>query len=114
MATLKRPQLVLQSLQYDGNYMTHESITVRKTNTMTYGTLLKANKQEAGAADLAAAIEYVIDDHNIDTVASGTDILVTAVAGKGLDWVVFRKEELKLGSTALTSGQITTFGKKVQ
>ena len=114
MATIKRPQLVLQSLQYDGNYMTHESITVRKTNTMTYGTLLKANKTEASSGDLGADVVYVIDDHNIDMAATGSDVLVTAVAGKGLDWVVFRKEELKLGSTALTSGQITTFGKKVQ
>ncbi len=114
MATLSRNQVVLRALQGEGtgDAMINTTLQVTKTATMTNGTLLKADFTEAVEADLASAVAYVIDDHLIDAVATGDEATIRAVAE--LDWVIFRAEELKLGSTPLTGTQLTTFGKKTQ
>ncbi len=114
MATLSRNQVVLRALQGEGtgDAMINTTLQVTKTATMTNGTLLKADFTEAVEADLASAVAYVIDDHLIDAVATGDEATIRAVVE--LDWVIFRAEELKLGSTALSEAQLTTFGKKTQ
>lgn len=113
MTTLTRPQLVLQSLQSDGTFMTHTTLEVEKTATMTYGTLLEADGTESTDTTLTAGtVTYVIDDHCIDEVDTGTTTSVSVVSG--LDWVTFREELLNIGGTALTTAQLTTFGKRTQ
>ena len=110
MATLTRPQLVLKSLQSDGQYATHKTQEVTKTATMTYGTLLKADLTEATATDLASGtydIGFIIDDASIDEAATGAVVTVSCVSRP--EWLIFRGSELKLGSTALTAPQIVLF-----
>lgn len=117
MATITRPQLVLKSLQSDGQYMTHDTIQVTKTATMTYGTLLEADATESVTADITAGtVAYVIDDLAIlsSEVATGDVLTVSAVHAKGMDWVIFKADELKLGSTALSGAELTTFAKSTQ
>ena len=117
MATLSRNQVVLRALQGEGtgDAMINTTLQVTKTATMTNGTLLKADFTEAAAADLVAEtydVAYVIDDHLINGVATSDEATIRAVVE--LDWVIFRAEELKLGSTPLTAAQLTLFGKKTQ
>lgn len=115
MATLSRNQVVLRALQGEGtgDAMINTTLQVTKTATMTHGTLLKADFTEAADADITAGdVVYVIDDFLIDAVATGDEATVRAVVE--LDWVIFRAEELKVGSTPLTEAQLTAFGKKTQ
>lgn len=111
MATLTREQVVANHLAGAGvdSDMIWTTIQVTKTATMTHGTLLKADFTEALAADLAT-VAYVIDDQLIKEVAAGDVATVRAV--EALDWVKFYGANLKLGSTALSAGELTTFGKK--
>lgn len=112
MTALKREQIVATGLagQGAGDEMTHATVEVTKTATMTNGTLLKADGTEAIAADLAADVAYVIDDPKVDFAAAGD--VVTVRACSALDWVKFYGANLKLGSTALSAGELTTFAKK--
>lgn len=115
MATLSRNQVVLRALQGEGmgDAMINTTLQVTKTATMTNGTLLKADFTEAADADITAGdVVYVIDDYLIDAVATGDEATIRAVVE--LDWVIFRAEELKVGSTPLTEAQLTAFGKKTQ
>lgn len=115
MATLSRNQVVLRALQGEGtgDAMINTTLQVTKTATMTHGTLLKADFTEAADADITAGdVVYVIDDFLIDAVATGDEATVRAVVE--LDWVIFRAEELKVGSTPLSEAQLTAFGKKTQ
>lgn len=115
MATLSRNQVVLRALQGEGtgDAMINTTLQVTKTATMTHGTLLKADFTEAADADITAGdVVYVIDDFLIDAVATGDEATIRAVVE--LDWVIFRAEELKVGSTQLTEAQLTAFGKKTQ
>jgi len=115
MATLSRNQVVLRALQGEGtgDAMINTTLQVTKTATMTNGTLLKADFTEAADADITAGdVVYVIDDFLIDAVATGDEATIRAVVE--LDWVIFRAEELKVGSTPLTEAQLTAFGKKTQ
>lgn len=112
MATLSRPQLVLKSLQEDRQDLTHETIQVTKTDTMSFGTLLKADRTEATATELAEVtydIGYIIDDYQLldTTVAVGTELTVSAV--RHPEWISFRGEYLKLGATALDAGELALF-----
>jgi len=115
MATLSRNQVVLRALQGEGtgDAMINTTLQVTKTATMTHGTLLKADFTEAADADITAGdVVYVIDDFLIDAVSTGDEATIRAVVE--LDWVIFRAEELKVGSTPLTEAQLTAFGKKTQ
>ncbi len=115
MATLSRNQVVLRALQGEGtgDAMINTTLQVTKTATMTNGTLLKADFTEAADADITAGdVVYVIDDYLIDAVSTGDEATIRAVVE--LDWVIFRAEELKVGSTALSAAQLTAFGKKTQ
>lgn len=115
MATLSRNQVVLRALQGEGtgDAMINTTLQVTKTATMTHGTLLKADFTEAADADITAGdVVYVIDDYLIDAVATGDEATIRAVVE--LDWVIFRAEELKVGSTPLSEAQLTAFGKKTQ
>lgn len=112
MATLSRPQLVLKSLQEDRQDLTHETIQVTKTATMSFGTLLKADRTEATATELAELtydIGYIIDDYQLldTTVEVGTELTVSAV--RHPEWISFRGEYLKLGATALDAGELALF-----
>lgn len=111
MATLTREQIVANALagQGAGDDMTHTTVEVVKTATMSNGTLLKADGTEAIAADLATDIAYVIDDPEVQFIAEGATDGVRAV--RALDWVKFYGENLKLGATALSTGELTTFAK---
>ncbi len=115
MATLSRNQVVLRALQGEGtgDAMINTTLQVTKTATMTNGTLLKADFTEAADEDITAGdVVYVIDDYLIDAVSTGDEATIRAVVE--LDWVIFRAEELKVGSTALSAAQLTAFGKKTQ
>lgn len=113
MTTLTRPQLVLQSLQSDGTYMTHDTLEVVKTSGMTIGTLLESDGTASTDTTLTAGtVTYVIDDHWIDEVEVGESTSVSVVSG--LDWVTFKEGLLNLSGTALTTAQVTTFGKRTQ
>ena len=112
MATLSRPQLVLKSLQEGRQDLTHETIQVTKTATMSFGTLLKADFTEATATELAELtydIGYIIDDYQLldTTVAVGDELTVSAV--RHPEWISFRGEYLKLGATALDAGELALF-----
>lgn len=113
MATLKREQVVANFQQYAGTDtydLTHETLQVTKTATMTHGTLLVAAGTEAINTDLASNVVYVIDDPKIDFAATGDEVTVSVVSN--LDAVKFYGSALKLGSTPLSAGELTTFGKK--
>ena len=114
MATYTREQVVIDSLQGASQTMTHETIQVTKTATMSNGTMILADRTEAAGGDLAANIVYVIDDVAITNTDITTNDVLTVSAVSGLDWVKFNSNALKIGSTALTSGQVTTFAKKTQ
>ena len=114
MAIYTREQVVIDSLQGASQTMTHETIQVTKTATMTNGTLLLANRTEAASGDLAANIVYVIDDVAMTRTNIAVGEVLTVSAVSGLDWVKFNSNALKIGSTALTSGEVTTFAKKTQ
>ena len=111
MATLSRPQLVLKSIQEDGQDLTHTTLQVIKTATMTYGTLLVADFTEAVAADVTTtyAVAYVIDDYRLldEDVATGDVLTVRAVSKP--EFLILRSSLLKLGSTALTEAQVTAY-----
>jgi hypothetical protein len=111
MATLNREQIVANALagQGAGDDMTHTTLEVVKTATMSNGTLLKADGTEAVAGDLAAAIAFVIDDPKVQFIATGATDGVRVV--RALDWVKFYGNNLKLGATALSAGELTTFAK---
>lgn len=112
MPTHTRPQVVATYLESAGvdSDMIFTSLEVTKTATMTHGTILKADATEAIAADLPAAAVYVIDDLLIDQAETGDVVTVRAV--EALDWVKFYGANLKLGSTALSAGELTSFAKK--
>lgn len=115
MATLTRPQVVLRALQGEGtgDAMINTSLTLTKTATMTHGTLLLADGTEAADLDITNGdVVYVIDDLLVDELAVGEQDLVRVV--EQLDWVIFRPEELRVGSTPLTAPQLTAFGKRYQ
>lgn len=114
MAIYTREQVVIDSLQGASQTMTHETIQVTKTATMTNGTLLVAARTEAVDGDIAAAIAYVIDDVAITNTDIATNDVLTVSAVSGLDWVKFNSNALKIGSTPLTGAQITAFAKKTQ
>jgi hypothetical protein len=112
MATLNREQIVANALegQGAGDDMTHTTLEVVKTATMSNGTLLLADGTEAVAGDLAANIVYVIDDPKVEFIPDGDTDGVRVV--EALDWVKFYGANLKLGATALSAGELTTFAKK--
>lgn len=113
MATLNREQVVANFQQYAGTNtydLTHETLQLTKTATMTHGTLLVAAGTEAINTDLAANVTHVIDDPKVDFAAVGDVVTVSAVAD--LDAVKFYGSALKLGSTPLSAGELTTFAKK--
>ncbi len=113
MATFLRPQLVLKSLQADGKQdLTHETLQVTKTATMSFGTLLKADFTEAAATELATAtwdVAYVIDDYQLldTTIATGDVLTVSAI--RRPEWLSLRGDQLKLGATALSAGELTLY-----
>lgn len=112
MATLSRPQLVLKSIQEDGQDLTHTTLQVTKTATMTYGTILKADFTEASATELASATfdaPYVIDDYRLldEDVKTGDKLTVRAVSGP--QFLILRSSLLKLGSTALDTAEVALY-----
>ncbi len=112
MATLTREQVVANWLEGAGvtSDMVFDTLQVTKTATMTHGTLLVAAGTEAVALDITNGdVAYVIDDLLIKEVATGDEF--TARVVRGLDWVKFYGDNLKLGSTALDAGELTAFGK---
>lgn len=111
MATLNREQIVANSLagQGTGDDMTHITLAVVKTATMSNGTLLKNDGTEAVAGDLASDVVFVIDDPKVQFITTGSTDGVRVV--RALDWVKFYGGSLKLGATALSSGELTTFAK---
>ncbi len=119
MATLSRNQVFLDSFSAErtGQQMVKQTLQVTKTATMTHGTLLLADFTEAAGTDLAANAVYVIDDFLIDSVETGDEATVAAIdftiAGSKSN-VLLRGSELRLGATALTPTQLTTFAVKYQ
>lgn len=110
MPTLNREQVVANFQSFAGNDnldLTHTTLQVTKTATMSHGTLLLATGLEAVAADLAANIAFVIDDPKVDLAATG-DVLTVSVVDN-LPAVKFFAASLKLGATALSAGELTTF-----
>ncbi len=110
---ISRPQVVANFLQSAGvdSDMIWDSLEVTKTATMSHGTLLKADGTEAADADITAGdAVYVIDDLLIADVATGDEY--TARVVKALDRVKFYGANLKVGATALTTAQLTAFGKQ--
>lgn len=112
MATLSRPQLVLDTLQHDGQDLTHTTLQVVKTDTMTYGTILKADFTEATATELAEGTwdaPYVVDDYRLlDTdVVTGDELTIRALSQP--QFTVLRESQLKLGSTALDAGELALY-----
>jgi hypothetical protein len=83
--------VVLNSLadSFGGKDMTHETVVVTKTATMTSGSLL-VGAVEAAAAD-AATVDGIIDDAKIE-VASVGDVVAVSVA----------KRNVKVAGSALT------------
>lgn len=112
MTTLSRPQLVLKSLQEDGQDLTHTTLQVIKTATMTYGTILKADFTEATATELAEGTwdaPYVIDDYRLlDTdVAVGDELTIRAVSQP--EFLILRESQLKLGATVLSAPELVLY-----
>jgi len=112
MATLTRPQLVLDTIQHDGQDLTHTTLQVVKTATMTYGTILKADGTEATATDLAELTwdaPYVIDDYRLldSTVATNDELTIRALSQP--QFTVLRESQLKLGGTALDAGELALY-----
>ena len=112
MATLSRPQLVLKSIQEDGQDLTHTTLQVVKTATMTYGTILKADFTEATATELSSGTwdaPYVIDDYRLldETVATNDELTIRAVSQP--QFLVLRESQLKLGSTVLSVGELADY-----
>lgn len=112
MATLDREQIVANALagQGAGDDMTHTTLEVVKTATMSNGTLLLADGTEAVTGDIPANIVYVIDDPKVQFITTGDTDGVRVV--EALDWVKFYGANLKLGATALAAGELTAFAKK--
>lgn len=112
MATLSRPQLVLKTLQEDGQDLTHTTLQVTTTATMTYGTILKADFTEASATELAEATfdaPYVIDDYRLldETVTVGDVLTIRALSQP--QFCILRESQLKLGSTVLSAGELALY-----
>ncbi|CAH9011811.1 putative head decoration protein [Vibrio phage 501E54-1] len=108
MATLSRPQLVLRAIAEA--WATHTSVSVTKTATMSFGTILKADGTEATAAELAGGaydVGFIIDDAKIADVEVGDTFLARCVSRP--EWTVLRGVELKLGATALDAGELALF-----
>lgn len=114
MTTYTREQIVIDSLQRESQTMTHDTIQVTKTATMSNGTLLLADRTEAADGDIPANVVYVIDDAAITNTSIETGEELTLSAVSGLDWVKFNSNALKIGATALSGSQLTAFGKKTQ
>ena len=113
MPILNREQVVANFQQYAGTNtydLTHETLQLTKTATMTHGTLLLSTGLEAISTDLAANIAFVIDDPKVDFAAAGDVVTVSVVSD--LDAVKFYGSALKLGATPLSAGELTTFAKK--
>lgn len=113
MATLTQEQIVANWVEGAGvtTDMAFDTIQVTKTATMTNGTLLEADFTESVDADITAGtVAYVIDDLLIKEVATGDAYTVRAVSN--LDFVKFYADNIKVGSTPLTTAQLATFGKK--
>ena len=112
MTTLTRPQLVLNTIQYDGQGLTHTTLQVTKTATMTYGTILKADFTEATATELAEVTwdaPYVIDDYRLldETVATNDELTIRALSQP--QFTVLRESQLKLGATVLSAGELVLY-----
>jgi hypothetical protein len=80
MPTFQRKQVVLDVLDSGrtGQGMSHTTVQVTKTATMTQGSALVAAGTEAALADVAT-VTGVIDDLTIDNAAVG-DVLIVSVA----------------------------------
>jgi hypothetical protein len=95
MPTFSNPQIVFNKLESEIGGMTHETLTVTKTATMTNGSLLIADGTEAAAA-AAATVAFVIDDRQVDELATG-DSFEVSVAKFGC---VFNSGELTFSDVA--------------
>ncbi|BAV80914.1 hypothetical protein [Vibrio phage RYC] len=110
MTILTRPQLVLKSLQADGQDMTHMSVEITKTATMSYGSLLKADAEEATAAELADGawdVSYIIDDLKVEDLEVGDTMLARCVSQP--QFLILRGELIKLGDTPLDAGELALY-----
>lgn len=109
MPTISRDQLVVhRGLQ--GEEITFTTLQLTKTATMSYGTLLQADKTECTATELAAGtydVGFIIDDVAFEDVAIGETMAVRCV--RRPDLVIVRASLLKLGATALSAAQVTLF-----
>lgn len=118
MATLSRPQLVLKSMQEDGQDLTHTTLQVTYTGDEAYGTLLKADGTVATATELAEAtwdVAYVIDDYRIlDQDIEVGDVLTLRVV-KAPQFLILRSSLLKLSGVALSDAEVLLYvaGSKV-
>ena len=76
MATFERKQVVINSLISDrADDMTHRTVSVTKTATMSQGSALVAAGTEAALLDVAN-VTGILDDLRIDNAATGDVVLV--------------------------------------